>query len=382
MTDPIGGPPHDPNKQPHNPGPPRRYTPDELRFVPAIFDSRYLAWRLWNPSHPQADDPDLIETGRWPRQQALDSCNILQLYHHLEGALIDYQHRYSRYEESPNVILMPNQILEPQPGWKILDRTSNKEYVVKGVMKSPDMEKRPVFDGRVILTTAAPPERHMLEWQDMFGERDQTPKCLRLVRSEETKAIMKAREPSAGADVADTRLKFVPIISYDMISHEPGGLREPFREPRQIKPMLRMAVRDPQDPRIYQNIYGWWMDTMVEFRIHAVGGTYADRLQVWLRNFFMLYTGVLKLLGVQQVLYWTTGRDVEESRSSYDLSIRNVQYYFRLEEIQVETVPVIGEINVALHLLREDELPPVGTSEFFPMDTSGGPLYGALSIGE
>jgi hypothetical protein len=322
---------------------------DEVPTRPAVYDSRYLAWRIHNPSHPQYHDPDLVNHNREPRQQRLDTCNILQLYHHLEYYFARYQIGYTRLEKGGKVIFMQQAMLEPQPGWRLFDETTNLEYEVRAALQSMDVDGKKTFNGNILLTAAAPENGHKLVWVDPYGEVDGQPKLIRLIHQEEVMPLLEARSPSANAEMADVRSKpFTPVIGYTMIRHEPGSLgKHPFGPNREMKLRIRMIAKDPYDPNVYQRIKGWWMDTLVQFQAYAIGGKTADRISVWLRNFFKVYTSALKLLGVQEVLYWTTNRDREESRTAYDLSVRNVQFYFRLEEIEVELTTAISAVNIA-----------------------------------
>ena len=377
-----------PSGSPHEPSPPE-HRPElhEVSAHPAIFDSRYMAWRIWNPNHPLANDKEMLQTGRSPRQQALDSCNILQLFAHVEYYLPRYQLRFAHWNGRSNVLLMPYAIIPPEQGWKLFDRTDGKEYKVKAIGSMKDLDGKPCFDGRVTLYgTTGPAEDHFLEWIDPYGEIDGKCKLIKMLRRDEVRALL---EPQAQqGDASDVKSKsWTPVISYEAIRQEPasidGGM---FTKSKELKPRLRMVVRDPEDPSVYQKILGQWTDNLVEFRVHSTTGKVADRLTVWLKNFFMLYTGVLMQLGVQQVLYWGTIRDKEETRTVYDLSVRNVQFYFRLDEIQVELVPVLGHYEIALQTLHDQDPVPWFTSEpeapEFPTDTSGGPLYGDILVGD
>lgn len=372
---------------PHDPPAISRPSLDTVPSKPSRFDNRYLAWRLVNPSHPQANDKNLTERGRWPRQQADESCNVLQLYEHIEYYLEDYQTRYGHYKDNEKVLILPYQFITPKPGWKLLDLDSNLEYEVRDVMTSLDINNTSTFDGRVLLTQEGPPLGHTLRWLDPNGVLDEEPKVIRIRHSDDIRPLIEAR--SSSGDNANVRGKyFVPTIGYSMIRHGPGSIdNNPFGPRRENKPRLRSTFRDPNNPDMVQKIHGQWMDTLLEFKVYALGGKIADRVGVWLRNFFMMYNGALMSLGVQQLMYWETIRDKEETRAVYDLSVRHIQYYFRIEELEVELNSKLASYNMLFGVSDFTEMDPWYTSEpapaTFPTDSSDTlPLYGLTKIAD
>lgn len=352
-----------------------------------FFDARYLAWRIRNPDHPLANDPDMINEGRWPRHQADYSCNIIQLYEHIEYYVQDCQMLFKHDPDTSKILIMPYMIVEPQPGWKLYDYDNNQVYTVKDVGRSYNSDKKKVFDGRVILEeTSGPPENAKLRWLDPYGERDGVMKVIRIVHADSLESIVKDRE--ASGDVHDVRgTAFVPTIAYSLEREEPGSIdNNPFGPAREIGHRVRMVVKDPDNPRITQKIWGQWLDNFVSFKIYAVGPKIANRVAVWLKNFFLMYNRVLTQLGVQRILYWSQSRDKEEERTVNDLSIRTLEYYFKLEDIQVEIEGQIASYDIQFQSLDEFDAVPwytsEPTSEIFPTDTSGGSLYGSLNIGD
>lgn len=374
---------------PHNPGYQSRPRLDEVSSRTARFDSRYLAWRRVNPNHVQAWDLDLVNSGNWPRQQAMDSCNLLQLYHHIEYFLADYQMRFAHYKDKSNVLMMPYLFIEPKAGWKLFDEDKSQEYVVKAALTSKDIEGNSTFDGRILLEgSSGPPEGSKLSWIDPYGENDGKSKLVKILHEEEVRSILESQDPGSG-NMADVRSKgFTPTVGYRLIRHEPASIDgNAFGPAREIKSRVRMTVNDPDDSSLKQKIWGQRMDCILQFNCYSIGGKVADRLSVWLRNFFMMYTSALKLLGIQEMLYWATKSDREESRTTYDLSIRNVQYYFRLEEISVQIDSKIKSYTLAIQALKDGTPAPYYTSEMvatsaYPTDTSGDPLYGYPDIGD
>lgn len=364
--------------------PPRR---DSLLGL-VTFDSRYLAWRVRNPNHPHAHDKYYVDGPRWPRLQADDSCNRLQLYEYIEYYLAEYQMEFKHYNGNSRVLLMPYQIITPEPGWKLQDVETGIVYTVKDVDYSKDFQRRSVFDGRILLEDASgPPENNKIIWIDPYGEDDEKPKLIRVIHSEEVRNLIGNRESQG--DVAEVKMnRVLPVVGYKLIREEPGSINGmPFSPNRELAGRTRMVVKSPETPDLEQVIEGQWLDTIIAFEIFAIGPKIADRLSMWLKNFFLLYNGVLTKLGVQRIFFWTQETDKEENRTVNDLSIRSLQYYFRLEDLYIKEYGLIRSYNTTYKLSGEfDPIPwftSEPTSELFPTDTSGTlPLYGTNIIGD
>jgi hypothetical protein len=283
--------------------------------------------------------------------------------------------------------MMPHQEITPLPGWMLYDNDTNAVYTVKEVLVSHDPQGRSVFDGRVLLSESeGPAEGHRLSWMDPLGELDEQIKVIRLIHQEEIRPLVATRRQEG--DTADVTGKpFSPIIGYSLIRREPASVsNHPFGPARELKHRLRMVVRDPESPDLIQKVWGQWYDCLIEFHVYALGPKVADRIGVWLEHFFMRYNRVLMQLGVQRVLPWSMRRDSEEARAIHDLSVRTIEIYFRLEDIQVEVDGQIKSYNIKLNVSQDTDPAPWFTSEpelpCFVTDTSGLPLFGDADIGD
>ena len=360
--------------------------PEFYTRKPAVFDTRYMMYRYANPDHPLLKDPDARRRGDAPRQQARGNTNIIELFSDLEYFFSGYQTLYTYLHESSSDLVLPFQFLEPKAGWVLEDRTNGKAYTVKAVPRSKDLAGASSWDHRVIIDGEGPPLHHDLVWKDPFGVLDNQQKIVKLMHYGDLRQLMDQR--TAKGDNADVRKPWVPAVSYDLVTQQPGSTSgPPFGKQKELKPRYRHAFRDPDNPKHHQQISGWWMDTLVEFRPYAIGGQVAERMAVWLRHFLMRYTNALMELGVQQMFWWTTNRGSEEARTVYDLNYKTVQWYFRLEEVLVQTVGELREVDIKVQVLGADERDPSFTSEAAPdpfaADTSDtGYLNGTLEIGD
>lgn len=380
------------------PGDPLRNAPirvpkrDAVDRDPLIFDTRTQAWKIHFPHSPEALDPDRAYEN-YPRQKSAAGCNLLELYERLRKCFELYQMEFELIDienSHPNVIRMPYQFIEPQAGWKLFNRTQGREYTVRAVGRMSTADG-PTFDGKVYLDgTSGPEAGDELIWVDPDGVVDLKQKLVRLLPADRMSSVM---APEAGAgDMAGSKKKpFTPMVVYELNRHEPGSLdSSPFGPSKQMKPRIRETINNPSDTREKISILGWWMDTLIDFKCVALTPESADRMTLWVRNFFQLYTSVLKLLGVQELLYWITNQSKTDGRPAGNLYLRNVQYFFRLEEITIERRAKLSSFNLVQRILDSDEefLAAGETSVVDETrwetthDTSGVYIYGDVSIGD
>jgi hypothetical protein len=363
---------------------PRR---EAVETDPIIFDTRTQAWKIYFPDTPEASDPDRISED-WPIQKAAASCSLIELYDRLEVCFRYYQMEFRVDDNYPTFIRMPYQLVEPKPGWKLRNLISNKEYEVKAVGRT-NTRKGTVFDGRVYLKGSVGPERgDSLEWLDPEGIVDGQTKLIKLQPADVMGAVLDER--TGAGDMAGSKNKpFTPIVTYELLLQQPGTIgNRPFAPEKETKPRMRESVPDPMDPRQMVEIWGWHMDTILDFRCVSMSPEMSDRMTVWVRNFFKLYTSLLKLLGVPEILYQQTKSVNTDGRPVRNLYIRSLQYYFRLEELTIKRRTRIQTFNTVVNMFKPDEevLVTGETSEIdldrweSTHDTSGDYIYGEVSI--
>lgn len=365
---------------------PRRGAVDRL---PLVFDTRSQAWRIVFPDTPEAADPRR-PLNQWPRQRAATSCNLIQLYERLRTAIQYYQMEWVRPPGgAQNVLVFRYAMIEPRKGWKLRNRTTDVEYEVRGVGRRRNDEDS--FDGTVYLVgTSGPSEGDWLEWVDPTGALDGEEKLVQLQPHDSAGNIMEARETSG--DLAGGKKKpFAPRITYRLKRDMPGATDgQPFGDRKEIKPRLRDGnVYDPLDPQSVIEIWGQWHDIVVEFRCYSIDPTVVDRVSLWFQNFARLYTGVLKILGVQEMFPWQVDSADIDGKVTQNLNIRAVQYYFRLEDISVARLPRLKTFEIATRIFDAEtglvagETSRTAESEWdVTHDTSDNYLYGDLDIGD
>lgn len=310
---------------------------------PAIFDTRNQAWRIYFPETAEARDPR-HNPNVAPRQRALTSCNLLELFERLRTCLGFFQCEFEPTAQ-PNVIRMPFAFIEPRPGWVLRNLTTERQHKVAQVGRLARQDG--VFDGTVVLEgDSGPSPGDALEWLDPHGALDGQPKLVELLDWDQVGSALEPEEESG--DVADVHGEpFLPKVSMRLYAQQPGSRsKTPFGGMREIKPVVRETLPDPADPRQGIEIKGWWMDTLVEFNCYSINGATSDRLAQWFSHFLSTYNGVLKALGVQEMLFWESKPARVEGRQARRLCIRPLHWYFRLEDLYVSTMSRIKTLNV------------------------------------
>lgn len=160
-------------------------------------------------------------------------------------------------------------------------------------------------------------------------------------------------------------------ITYKVSRREPGVVTgKPFGSPQEIKPRLREELPDPENPRHHIFIQGWWFDNLIQFDCWARTNQEADKLISWFEDFVLKYTWVWKKNGVQEILYWSRGRDETITRWRNDIVNRTLLYYFRTEKIIVTRTQDYTQIDLKISLTSRKEVDvvpsirPSGITEF------------------
>ena len=171
-------------------------------------------------------------------------------------------------------------------------------------------------------------------------------------------------EDVAGADTRNALSKVVvPTVTYLLKTQRPGSIgAKPFGQRTQLKPRVREVFIDPESPQQSVVISGWWMDTLVEYVAWHPRALIADHLARWFRDFLTRNIPSLKINGINEILFWSQD-DVKRRSRGFDAAGRAVQYYFRLEELEVRRESNIRHIDLNVGISwTEDSTPEAITS--------------------
>jgi hypothetical protein len=155
---------------------------------------------------------------------------------------------------------------------------------------------------------------------------------------------------------------FQECITYQIIRREPGAIAGdatgPFEGRKEIKPRLRETVYDTSSGN-YVEVHGQRFDNLVLFDCWTKSNDEADMMRRWLENFMVVYTGFFKRCGVQEMLYFRSGRftwgtNEEEAMSMWrnPLKVRSVVWFVRTEDLFTVVRGKIEKVQVTISVVN------------------------------
>lgn len=120
-----------------------------------------------------------------------------------------------------------------------------------------------------------------------------------------------------------------PWITFDTIS------RTPSKSHKGLKPRQFETVQDENNPEDYFRVYRQWYDCEVEFAVFAPTNREAMDTQMKLESLVHQYTGLLKEMGVSDIIFKEEvgSKNRTASKWNSDIPHRTVTYYVRIERI-------------------------------------------------
>jgi hypothetical protein len=127
------------------------------------------------------------------------------------------------------------------------------------------------------------------------------------------------------------------IISISLERREPGAFGEgsPFEaKTRNLRPMLREEVEDPDNPGYRRAVLGFFYDNVLRLTCWARTNKAANDRALWLENVIEEYTWFLRSSGVGRFLY--QGRAAEEAADVLGTRLygRPIDYFVRTEKLR------------------------------------------------
>lgn len=141
-----------------------------------------------------------------------------------------------------------------------------------------------------------------------------------------------------------------PIISYRIHNKVPavmGSVRE-------IKPRIRGIFPDPNNPGEQITVFAQRFTYTIDFGLWESNWEKLEKLQKLFEDFMLTWTGVLKDLGVSELLFEEASEDIPRTSVwRQDLVSSHVVYRIDLEETRPINNQVIEQIQVKLKKQEE-----------------------------
>jgi hypothetical protein len=160
---------------------------------------------------------------------------------------------------------------------------------------------------------------------------------------------------STSPETTPTESVNTPIISYKMISKEPGDMKNA----KEIKPRLRETITLAEEDMdgIEGNglagraieVWGQMFDYDVEFSVYGHSDDEAAITADKFQQFMFKYTGYLKKLGVSEIIFTRMKHD----DTSTTMPCKKINYYMRIDEVVGIKAPGVENIDIETHIIKD-----------------------------
>lgn len=282
---------------------------------------------------------------RW-RLGADRTANIDDAMLLIDLLLKKYETTYKTHKTDSKLLLMPYLFSKPAAGTKIKNLNTDEIYSIKETINNP---RTGLWEGLVRLNCIAAPDPLLSHRLEFIHENS-------LVRFTEIFPSMIGNENQSSSGLLIDKGPMRPTVIYNLSRKEPGGIDgKPFGSTKEYKYRVRETIKDPDSPSHTIELRGRCFDNIVQFDCCTTDNASANKLARWFEKFIDLYEWVLKLNGVQQILYWSRFTDTSSQKWRQDLVVRSIQYYFRTEEIEAITRRDITSVQLAANVANEIE---------------------------
>ncbi len=155
-------------------------------------------------------------------------------------------------------------------------------------------------------------------------------------------------------------------ITWGVVRMEPGTVSgPPFRGTQEVRPRHREYIAvfgDTTKKYIIENVSsqlsrsgrllqfitlkGQHYDMLIQYNIWSKSNYEVELLTHWFLKYLSNYRGMFKESGVQNMFLWSRVRDDTLVQMKNGYHVRSVLYYFRTEDVSVDSVGPINRINL------------------------------------
>jgi hypothetical protein len=274
--------------------------------------------------------------------------NISECMELVDKVMRKHQLSFVPSKADKRLLLLPFAFIEPIPGDKILNTVTKEVYTVDQVVKNPTTNQ---WNGIVKLDLINAPSielRHSLVYQN-------TDRYIKF--NHEFPDVLLNNTSANSEGILKNIPNMLPTITWSIKQVEPGGLGEPFGSRKELKPRLRESTKDPFVPGHTVEIYGQWMDNVVQFDAWSNSFRTSERLVTWIEKLLKLYTGYLRQCGIANMFFWRRESDRQENAWRQSLAVKGTQFYFRTEELEAVYQRDILKIDISLGTSDDHALP-------------------------
>ena len=254
------------------------------------------------------------------------SANFNDTMNMIDILLAQYEMIYQPHDTDKNLLLFSNLFKKPNEDVKIKNKQTGEIYNIEDVIVDPVTK---LWEGLIKISSVNPPDLNKSEKLEFLRPQDS------LVRFTHDSPISSeiVQQADDGQIIDSGPIK--PTVTYSLIRKEPGTIgKTPFHPSKEYKPRRRELLKKPDGSSHSVEIYGQLFDQLVQFDTWTVDHFSAEKLADWFEKFMKLYVWVLKLNGVQEILFWQRLRDAAVTKWRQDLVSRTLQYFIRTEDLE------------------------------------------------
>jgi hypothetical protein len=165
------------------------------------------------------------------------------------------------------------------------------------------------------------------------------------------------RETASAGPIEEST--FVPTITWTVIKREPGvtaGRANRSDAPRELKPRLREAYKDLDNPGYTVGVYGQVFDCTVKFDCWSTDGRSAASLMQWFEHFIYLHTWILQERGLGQMIFQSQDLSPGVQKWRAGTVSRSLTYYIRTEKIHLSMMRDLTNLSISTELVSTTEV--------------------------
>lgn len=145
-------------------------------------------------------------------------------------------------------------------------------------------------------------------------------------------------------------------LTVSLIRREPGafGQGAPFESKvKNLLPIFREEIDDPEYPGYKLIITGYWHDNIVRFTCWAKTNKAANARADWFERFMQEYTWWFRLQGVARILFWGRNADIVTVIDGNKWYGRPFDFFVRTESLKIFSEKTIEELIINVAVSRE-----------------------------
>jgi len=258
-----------------------------------------------------------------------------------------YEMLYYPHLVDKTLLYMPCLFRAPDEGAKMINTNTQEIYTIEDIIVNPKTKK---WEGLLRLNpTNSPPDKNELHKLRFLDDRYR----VRFVQEYPNTIQYQSDGQNPNNEEID-KGPIIPTITNSLIRKEPGSISgSPFGPEKNYRMRTREYIKDPANPGHTLQYRGQYFDCLVQFDCWTTDNFSANKLASWFERFVSLYTPILKRNGVVDIILWQRLRDAAVTKWRQDLISRTLQYYFRIEDVEILVRKDLVYLNMDFNVIDE-----------------------------